>query len=351
MGGIKEYWNSNSRRSKLFSVATVTLLLLAPIVWFGLGHVIAMQALTSPHGCGIWETNTPTNWTSNDDWESFEPWPDSDERISMRKNFDVVPWQFEDYENVSFESRDGINLAAWYSEVNESAPVVILVHGGYLNGKCKPEVILTASYLAAGGINTLMIDLRNNGDSEIVSDYMYLGQKGYLDVLGAYDWLIDEKSYSSSSIGLIGISTGALTAALAFGDSEIQALWLDSAIIDFPMVVENELERLGYPKILASPAITMGERIIGINPNEVPPITAASKAGDRPMYLSHGEDDGRISPQHSQKFYDEAISSNANVTLWMIDGSGHVDAVWEHQIEYQERLVGFFIGALEYKII
>lgn len=351
MGGIKEYWNSNSRRSKVFSVATVTLLLLAPIVWFGLGHVIAMQALTSPHGCGIWETNTPTNWTSNDDWESFEPWPDSDERISMRKNFDVVPWQFEDYENVSFESRDGINLAAWYSEVNESAPVVILVHGGYLNGKCKPEVILTASYLAAGGINTLMIDLRNNGDSEIVSDYMYLGQKEYLDVLGAYDWLIDEKSYSSSSIGLIGISTGALTASLAFGDSEIQALWLDSAIIDFPMLVENELERLGYPKMLASPAITMGERIIGINPNEVPPVTAASKAGDRPMYLTHGEDDGRISPQHSQKFYDEAISSDANITLWMIDGSGHVDAVWEHQIEYQERLVSFFSGALENKII
>ena len=117
------------------------------------------------------------------------------------------------------------------------------------------------------------------------------------------------------------------------------------------MLVENELERLGYPKMLASPAITMGERIIGINPNEVPPVTAASKAGDRPMYLTHGEDDGRISPQHSQKFYDEAISSDANITLWMIDGSGHVDAVWEHQIEYQERLVSFFSGALENKII
>ena len=36
------------------------------------------------------------------------------------------------------------------------------------------------------------------------------------------------------------------------------------AIIDFPMLVENELERLGYPKALASPAITMGERILGI---------------------------------------------------------------------------------------
>ena len=84
-----------------------------------------------------------------------------------------------------------------------------------------------------------MIDLRNHGASENVSDYMYLGQKEYLDVLGAYDWLLEEKSYPSSSIGILGISTGALTTALAFGESEIQAMWLDSAIIDFPLLVEN----------------------------------------------------------------------------------------------------------------
>ena len=124
-------------------------------------------------------------------------------------------------------------------------------------------------------------------------------------------------------------------------------MWLDSAIIDFPMLVENELERLGYPKALASPAITMGERIIGIHPNEVPPITAASKAGDRPMYLVHGEDDGRISPQHSKKFYDKAVSSDANVTLWMVEEGGHVDALWEHPDEYQNRLVTFFSSSLD----
>jgi len=347
MTGAREYWGSISRRKRIFSITTVSLLLVVPTIWFGLGHVIAMQALTSPHGCGIWESNSPTNWTVDDDWESFEPWPDSENRISIRKDFDATPWQFDSYENISFDSRDGVKIAAWYSEVDESAPVVILVHGGYLNGKCKPEVLLTASYLADGGINTLMVDLRNHGASENVSDYMYLGQKEYLDVLAAYDWLLEEKSYSSSSIGLLGISTGALTTALAFGESEIQAMWLDSAIIDFPMLVENELERLGYPKMLASPAITMGERIIGINPNEVPPITAASKAGERPMYLAHGEDDGRISPQHSQKFYDAAVDSNANVTLWMVEDSGHVDAVWENP-EYQERLVSFFTEALEW---
>ena len=343
---IEKLKDFGERRRRLLIGIGVALLLILPTIWFGLGHVIAKQALTTPHGCGIWESNTPTNWTSNDDWESFEPWPDADNRISIRKDFDVESWQFEAYENVSFKSRDGVNIAGWYSEIDNTAPVVILVHGGYLNGKCKPEVILTASYLADGGINTLMLDLRNHGSSENVSDYMYLGQKEYLDVLGAYDWLIEEKSYNSSSIGLVGISTGALTASLAFGDSEIQAMWLDSAIIDFPMLVENELERLGYPKALASPAITMGERILGINPNEVPPITAASKAGDRPMYLVHGEDDGRISPQHSQKFYDKAVSSNANVTLWMVEEGGHVDAIWEHPTEYQNKLVTFFTESL-----
>ena len=186
------------RRRRLLIGVGVALLVILPSIWFGLGYIIAKQALTTPHGCGMWESNTPTNWTSDDDWATFEPWPDADNRISIRKDFNVEPWQFESYDNVSFKSRDGVNIAGWYSEVNESAPVVIIVHGGYLNGKCKPEVILTSSYLADGGINTLMIDLRNHGNSENVSDYMYLGQKEYLDVLGAYDWLIEEKSYSSS---------------------------------------------------------------------------------------------------------------------------------------------------------
>ena len=340
---LKEF---GEQRKRLLIGFGVAFMLLLPTIWFGLGHVIAKQALTTPHGCGIWESNTPTNWTSNDDWESFEPWPSANDRISMRKDFDVEPWQFESYENVSFQSRDNVNIAGWYIEVNDTAPVVILVHGGYLNGKCKPEVILSASYLSHGGINTLLIDLRNHGYSENVSEYMYLGQKEYMDVLGAYDWLIEEKSYNSSSIGLVGISTGALTAALAFGNSDIQAMWLDSAIIDFPMLVANELERLGYPKVLASPAITMGERLLGINPNEVPPISAASKAGDRPMYLTHGQNDGRISPEHSQKFYDRAVSANANVTLWLVEDSGHVDAVWSKSKDYQHNIVEFFQDSL-----
>ena len=333
-------------RKRLFLSISVVLVLLLPTIWFGLGHIIAKQALTVPHGCGLWESNTPTNWTVDDDWESFEPWADSEQRISMRKDFDATPWQFDSYETINFTSRDGINLEGWYVEVNSSSPVVIFVHGGYENGKCKPEILLSASYLSKNNINVFMIDLRNHGHSEVVSDYFYLGQKEYLDVLGAYDWLVEDKSYNPQSIGIVSISTYALASTLAFDESEIGAMWLDSPIIDFPLLVGNELERLGFPRMLASPAITMGERLVGVNIDDKVPLEVASRAGDRPMYLVHGDSDVRISNEHSKKFYNKAVEAEANVTLWLVEDSAHVDALWEYSSDYESRIVTFFTDSL-----
>ena len=333
-------------RKRLFLSISVVLVLLLPTIWFGLGHVIAKQALTVPHGCGLWESNTPTNWTVDDDWESFEPWADSEQRISMRKDFNATPWQFDSYEIINFTSRDGINLEGWYVEVNSSSPVVIFVHGGYENGKCKPEILLSASYLSKNNINVFMIDLRNHGHSEVVSDYFYLGQKEYLDVLGAYDWLVEDKSYNPQSIGIVSISTYALASTLAFDESEIGAMWLDSPIIDFPLLVGNELERLGFPRMLASPAITMGERLVGVNIDDKVPLEVASRAGDRPMYLVHGDSDVRISNEHSKKFYNKAVEAEANVTLWLVEDSAHVDALWEYSSDYESRIVTFFTDSL-----
>ena len=194
-----------------------------------------------------------------------------------------------------------------------------------------------------------MIDLRNHGNSEIVSDYFYLGQKEYLDVLGAYDWLMVEKNYNPSSIGIVSISTYSLATTLAFDESEIGAMWLDSPIIDFPLLVGNELEILGFPRILASPAITMGERLVGVSLEDRVPLEVASRAGERPMYLVHGDSDVRISNEHSKKFYNKAVKAEANVTLWLVEDSAHVDALWEYSQEYESRLVTFFSNSLESK--
>ena len=116
--------------------------------------------------------------------------------------------------------------------------------------------------------------------------------------------------------------------------------------LDFPLLVGNELERLGFPRMLASPAITMGERLVGVNIDDKVPLEVASRAGDRPMYLVHGDSDVRISNEHSKKFYDKAVEAEANVTLWLVEDSAHVDALWEYSSEYESRIVTFFTDSL-----
>ena len=337
-----------SERRKLFLSISVVLVLLLPTLWFGLGHIIAKQAITTPHGCGEWADNSPTNWTSDEDWTNFDSDPDAANRISIRKDFNASEWQFDSFSNVNFTSRDGVRIVGWYTEVDPQAPVVIVVHGAgsYVNGKCKPEVLLMGSLLSDGGFNTLLVDLRNNGYSENVSDFFYLGQMEYNDVLGAYDWLIEERGYLPSSIGLVGLSTGALSAIYALDESDIGAMWLDSAITDFPLVVRNELGRLGYPEFLASPTIVMGSRMTGVDITERDALDVASRIGDRNIYLVHGIDDSRISTQHSENFHNIAINANTNSTLWLIDGGGHIDGIWDHTIDYQNRLVTFFTNSL-----
>ena len=127
-------------------------------------------------------------------------------------------------------------------------------------------------------------------------------------------------------------------------------MWLDSPIIDFPLLVGNELERLGFPRFLSSPAITMGQRLVGVDLEDRVPLDVASNAGDRPMYLVHGDSDVRISNEHSKIFYDKAVKAEANVTLWLVEDSAHVDAVWEYSDEYQHNLVNFFRNSLERKV-
>ena len=123
-------------------------------------------------------------------------------------------------------------------------------------------------------------------------------------------------------------------------------MWLDSAITDFPLVVRNELGRLGYPEFLASPTITMGSRMTGVDITERDALDVASRIGDRNIYLVHGSDDSRISTQHSENFHNIAANANTNSTLWLIDGGGHIDGIWAHTIDYQNRLVTFFTNSL-----
>ena len=85
----------NASNNKKITALFLTFTFMSSIGYVGIGYVVASQGISANPGCGMWESNTPDNWTTDDDWESFEPWNDSTERIEIRKNFDVSNYQYQ----------------------------------------------------------------------------------------------------------------------------------------------------------------------------------------------------------------------------------------------------------------
>ena len=136
-------------------------------------------------------------------------------------------------------------------------------------------------------------------------------------------------------------------AAIAFAEEPgIGAMWLDSAVLDFPLVVKNELGRLGFPTIFSGPAMTVGGWLAGVDLDEKSAMDAADNAGDRPVFLTHAKDDPRVSILHSERFEQRMLDNGGNVETWYVDDRGHVDAIWGESQQYEESIVGFFTEAL-----
>ena len=338
----------SSLNKKRITAISLIIIFVLSTAYVGIGYAVASASLSINPGCGIWSNNTPDNWTTNDDWNSFEPYNDSEERINIRRDFDVSNLQMDSYENITFNPRGNseISLRGWYVEVDSEAPVVIQTHGMPINGKCKPEMLLMQSYLSEGGINTLSFDLRNYGESDVVDDYFAVGQIEYNDLLGAYDWLVSEKEYMPGEVGMAAFSAGG-GAAIAFAEeSGIGAMWLDSAVLDFPLLVKNELGRLGYPQIFAGPAITVGGWLVGVELDARSPMEAALNSDSRPVFLTHGMEDPRVSIVHSQNFEERMNDVDGNISTWYVPSRGHVDAIWGESDEYKNNIVTFFSNGL-----
>lgn len=84
MGDWKEALKINLRRNKLTAMFLASIFLFS-LAYIGIGYTVASQGISANPGCGMWASNTPDNWTTDDDWQSFEPWNDSEERIDIRK--------------------------------------------------------------------------------------------------------------------------------------------------------------------------------------------------------------------------------------------------------------------------
>lgn len=327
------------RRNRILIGLVVFLLLLLGAGYVAGGAVVYSQLSVVKAECKNYKT---TEWLQNTP-KAFV--------ATGSYDVDLSPYAMPAYQEVSFPSReDNVTIKGWYvpaQAVDESsAPTVILVHG--LND-CKrtPYILMPAGMLNKAGFNVLMIDLRNHGDSQVTDGRYAAGLIEYRDVLGAWDWLIAEKKFVPEKIGLFGTSLGAATVLIAMGEEpKVAAVWEDSSYADINVVIDAELKRNGYPAMLAGAGIFMGKVISNRDITAKSPLQTMAKLNNRPLYITHGTADTRLSVQYA---YDLATAANANgqtVEPWIVDGSEHIRAMFEHTSEYEQKLVEFFKKSL-----
>ena len=279
------------------------------LIYFGLSAFFVMKSTYTDYACPG-KTNRPNEW--------YFPEKITANRYPM---LDRTDWQLPSYQTVVFKSKmPNVDIHAWYTKIDRRAPVVIVVHGIRPNCKNAYESLLVSGMLARGGINVLNIDLQNHGDSSKYSNYIAYGQREYLDLLGAYDWL-RAQGYQANQIGLAGLSLGAVTSAIAFSkETDIRAVWLDSPFSDFDSMFCYELNKLNLPCFFRFGVEQIGQLLLGISPNTILPTEAISDDPHRFLFLTHGMDDTRIPFAHAQSFLSVAQSREAPIACGALFG-------------------------------
>ena len=322
----------------------------------GLGVVLALgvagYAVASYYGYDRLAAATPHCGDRFPD--SYSPASFGTEGISpdfTAGGFATKPYAMPGYQEVSFPSRDArqprLTIRAWWVPAEKAgAPAVVVVHGG---SSCRhdPVVLLPAGMLARNGFSVLMMDMRDEGDSDIEDGRWAGGTEEYLDVLGAWDWLQSEQGIPANRIGLVGESLGAVAVMIAMGEEQaIAATWEDSGYSDLDVFTDEELTKNGFPTWLHGGAILWARIISGDDLTSRSPLDEVEKIGARPLAIVHGLADDRLSVHHAKDLAAAHATFVPGYEPWLVPRALHLQAAFAAPAEYERRIVAFFRAGL-----
>lgn len=310
-------------------------LLAIPVLYFFLSAFFIFISSYTSYRCPG-QYNTPSNWSLPKKWGVVNG-------AERYQNLDPSNWQTPTYQLIKFPSRmPGVQISAWHTMINANSPSIIVVHGIRPNCKSVYESLLISGMLSKAGLNVLNIDLQNHGESTRTSRFIAYGQREYLDILGAYDWLITQ-GQEPSKIGIVGLSLGAVTTAIAASkETGIGAIWLDSPYADFNKMFCDELNSKYLPCIFSFGVRLLAKTFLGISPDTIKTTNVVNQKDTPAIFLTHGTADKRIPISHAYTFIDAAKNQQKELDIWIVKNSGHLDAMLQYPRLYQQKMVEFF---------
>lgn len=248
---------------------------------------------------------------------------------------DVEDVGFE-YEDVRFRSRDGLTLSGWYVP-SQNGAAVILNHGFREN---RLGGIPIARMLSKAGYGVLLYDLRGHGRSE--GNLSTWGWAEVNDLLGALDFICGRSEVDPQRVGAYGFSLGGQIALhTAAQDQRIRAVVADgtspAVLSDHTYNNRFQMSRQWLYNVIAYQfqALLLGVR---------PPAGVAEQMGKitpRPVLLiSTGTRNER---NNNREYFRRAKEPRE---LWELSDIQHGEGPSRYPEQYEERVVGFFDGAL-----
>ena len=126
----------------------------------------------------------------------------------------------------------------------------------------------------------------------------------------------------------------------AYFEPEILAIWADSSLAEFSMILKDEIARYGL-SIEFGPAVSFAGKILtGIDPTLLSPALKLSKT--QSYFFTHGDSDTRVLKRHFDYFKNYTNSNNIDAEFWLVKESDHLDGMLKYSDEYSKKMEKFF---------
>ncbi|MGB7537384.1 MAG: alpha/beta fold hydrolase [Anaerolineales bacterium] len=234
------------------------------------------------------------------------------------------------FSEASFTTEDGLTLRGWYVPSTNGA-AIILVHA--FNGN-RTGMLYHAALLAKHGYGVLLYDTRSQGESD--GGLYAMGWDADRDVLAALDFLNNRTDVDPERIGVLGLSAGARIALYAAAETDRLAAVVAEGC-GYPTFADwvsgaRPADRIWAPSMWMT--FNLVQAATGIW-NPTPMHEAVSRISPTPVFLIAAGDDRPF----NQVYFDAAREPKES---WFREEAGHIDALFAHPKEYEEKLIGFF---------
>lgn len=247
---------------------------------------------------------------------------------------------------MTFEASDGVPLHGYFtkapqSTTGQSAPLVVLVHGGPHGERDYWEYDAKAHFINQLGFNVLKVNYRGSGGYGTAFEkmgYLQWGSRVQQDIIEATRWGHSQEGVSNKTC-IVGTSFGAYSALMSatIAPDLYQCVIATSGVYDLNMLYsEGDIRKLYWGKYYLENVIGRDEEQLA----KFSPVNQVSKLKAN-IFIAHGMRDKRAPFEHAEELA-EALDKVSKPYEWFVrkkETHGFHDE--QNRVEYFKEVADF----------